>query len=95
MRIRSMTQSVMRPGGREQLTPVPTTITPSPASLSLDPKSPHRLPIATGTDMRFISVCNEGYSSRLAAATLHELGLRSAKDLVGGFQAWRTVSAPG
>ncbi|WP_332666427.1 rhodanese-like domain-containing protein [Aeromicrobium sp.] len=61
----------------------------------LDPTSPHRLPIATGADVRLIIVCNEGYSSSLAAATLHELGLSSATDLVGGFQAWRTWSAPG
>ncbi len=61
----------------------------------LDPTSPHRLPIATGADVRLIIVCHEGYSSSLAAATLHELGLRSATDLVGGFQAWRTWSAPG
>ncbi|MFA6300196.1 MAG: rhodanese-like domain-containing protein [Nocardioides sp.] len=61
----------------------------------LDPSSPHRLPIATGADMRLIIVCNEGYSSSLAAATLHELGMRSATDLVGGFQAWRTWSTPG
>ena len=61
----------------------------------LDPTSPHRLPIVTSADIRFIIVCNEGYSSSLAAATLHELGLRSATDLVGGFQAWRTLSAPG
>ena len=61
----------------------------------LDPSSPHRLPIATGADVRLIIVCNEGYSSSLAAATLHELGMRSATDLVGGFQAWRTWSTPG
>jgi rhodanese-related sulfurtransferase len=54
----------------------------------LDPTSPDRLPIATATDARFIIVCNEGYSSSLAAATLQVLGLRSATDLVGGFQAW-------
>jgi rhodanese-related sulfurtransferase len=57
----------------------------------LDPTSPHRLPIATDADVRFIIVCNEGYSSSLAAATLQELGLRSATDLVGGFQAWRSI----
>ena len=57
----------------------------------LDPSSPHRLPIATGADLRLIIVCNEGYSSSLAAATLQELGLRSATDLVGGFQAWRSM----
>jgi rhodanese-related sulfurtransferase len=32
-------------------------------------------------------VCNEGYSSSLAAATLRDLGLSRATDLVGGFQA--------
>jgi rhodanese-related sulfurtransferase len=61
----------------------------------LDPTSPHRLPIATGADVRLIIVCNEGYSSSLAAATLQELGLRSATDLVGGFQAWRAWPLPG
>lgn len=61
----------------------------------LDPSSPHRLPIATSADVRLIIVCNEGYSSSLAAATLNELGLRFATDLVGGFQAWRTWSASG
>jgi len=60
----------------------------------LDPSSPHRLPIATSFDVRLIIVCNEGYSSSLAAATLHELGLRAATDLVDGFQAWRAWSAP-
>jgi len=55
----------------------------------LDPTSPHRAPIATGHDVRLILVCNEGYSSSLAAATLQEVGLQRATDLVGGFQAWR------
>ena len=61
----------------------------------LDPTSPDRLPIATGADVRLIIVCNEGYSSSLAAATLHELGLRSARDLVGGFEAWRSMQREG
>lgn len=60
----------------------------------LDPSSPHRMPMVTGVDLRFIIVCNQGYGSSLAAATLQELGLRSATDLVGGFQAWRSWSAP-
>jgi rhodanese-related sulfurtransferase len=37
---------------------------------------------------RVIVVCNEGYSSSLAAATLQQLGLHRATDLVGGYQAW-------
>jgi rhodanese-related sulfurtransferase len=38
-------------------------------------------------EKRVILICNEGYSSSLAAATLQELGLPLATDLVGGFQA--------
>jgi rhodanese-related sulfurtransferase len=54
----------------------------------LDPTSPHRIPEATDVGRRIIVVCNEGYSSSLAAATLQQLGLQHATDLVGGYQAW-------
>jgi rhodanese-related sulfurtransferase len=57
----------------------------------LDPTSPHRLPDATSTEVRFVLVCNEGYSSSLAAATLRQLGLSRATDMVGGFQAWSAL----
>ncbi len=59
----------------------------------LDPTSPHRLPIAVDSDVRYVLVCNEGYSSSLAAATLQELGLHRATDLVGGYQAWLAWSS--
>lgn len=36
---------------------------------------------------RVIIVCNEGYQSSLAAATLQDLGIEGATDLDGGFQA--------
>ena len=52
----------------------------------LDPTSPHRIPEADA-ERRVIVVCNEGYQSSLAAATLRQLGVRRATDLVGGFQA--------
>ena len=58
----------------------------------LDPTSPHRLPVATGADVRYVLVCNEGYSSSLAAATLRQLGLSRATDMVGGFQAWSALA---
>ncbi len=57
----------------------------------LDPTSPDRIPEADGT-RRVIVVCNEGYASSLAAATLQELGLADATDLVGGYRAWRSRS---
>ena len=54
----------------------------------LDPASPHRLPEVTNHEQVVILVCNEGYASSLAAATLQDLGLRNATDLEGGFAAW-------
>ena len=55
----------------------------------LDPSSPYCI-AETHPDRRVVVVCNEGFSSSLAARTLRELGLVRATDLVGGFQAWRT-----
>jgi rhodanese-related sulfurtransferase len=57
----------------------------------LDPTSPHRIPQMDDSTRRVVIVCNEGYSSSLAAATLQRLGLPRATDLVGGFQAWRSL----
>jgi rhodanese-related sulfurtransferase len=54
----------------------------------LDPTSPHRLGLTENPERRVVLVCNEGYSSSLAAHTLQRLGLSRATDLVGGFQAW-------
>jgi rhodanese-related sulfurtransferase len=53
----------------------------------LDPTSPDRIPEASA-DRRVIVVCNEGYSSSLAAWSLRRLGVHRATDLEGGFQAW-------
>lgn len=53
----------------------------------LDPTSAFHLPEVTSVDQRIIIVCNEGYSSSLAAAALRQLGLSRATDLVGGYQA--------
>ncbi|MFF8097030.1 rhodanese-like domain-containing protein [Streptomyces sp. NPDC016675] len=60
----------------------------------LDPQGSHRLPEATGHDLRVVVVCNEGYASSLAAESLHRLGLYRATDLIGGFQAWRAAGLP-
>jgi len=62
----------------------------------LDPSSPDRLREVTDHSRRIIVVCNEGYSSSLAAATLQGLGLHRATDLIGGYQQWlrSTASTP-
>jgi rhodanese-related sulfurtransferase len=57
----------------------------------LDPSSPWRDSELARPDALVILMCDEGYQSSLAAATLKELGLSRATDLLGGFQAWRTA----
>ena len=53
----------------------------------LDPTSPHRVLETIDADREIVLVCNEGYASSLAAASLQQLGLHRAIDLDGGFQA--------
>ncbi|MGI5480255.1 rhodanese-like domain-containing protein [Streptomyces lavendofoliae] len=60
----------------------------------LDPLGSHRAPEAVSHDLRVVVVCNEGYASSLAAASLHQLGLHRATDLIGGFQAWKAEGLP-
>ncbi len=60
----------------------------------LDPASPSRIDAVTGYDIRVIVICNEGYSSSLVAATLQDLGLVNATDVIGGFQAWKAAGMP-
>lgn len=60
----------------------------------LDPQGSHRVPEATGHDLHVIVICNEGYASSLAVASLRQLGLHRATDLIGGFQAWKAAGFP-
>jgi rhodanese-related sulfurtransferase len=41
-----------------------------------------------------VVICEQGYQSSLAAATLKRLGLARATDVEGGFQAWRAAGLP-
>ena len=59
----------------------------------LDPTSDARIPQAV-YDVPVIVFCNEGYTSSLAAASLQDLGLWRATDLVGGFRAWQAAGLP-
>jgi rhodanese-related sulfurtransferase len=59
----------------------------------LDPESDARLPEAD-YDRYMIVVCNEGYTSSLAAAALVDLGVHRATDLIGGYRAWRAAGLP-
>lgn len=59
----------------------------------LDPTSTARIPAASG-DLRVIVTCSQGYTSSLAAASLQDLGLEDATDIVGGFLAWQAIGLP-
>ena len=60
----------------------------------LDPTSGHDDPRLSDPTREFILVCNDGYSSSLAAATLQDLGFERATDLAGGFNAWLAAGLP-
>jgi rhodanese-related sulfurtransferase len=56
-----------------------------------DPTSDARIPQAVGDDVEWVVLCSEGYTSSLAAASLKDLGLHRATDVVGGYHALKTV----
>lgn len=60
----------------------------------LDPTSPDHIPEASHEGIRVVVVCAEGYSSSLAAASLQDLGLFNATDVIGGFDAWKADGLP-
>ena len=52
-----------------------------------DPTSDARLPQAVDDDVYWVILCSQGYTSSLAAASLRDLGLHRATDVIGGYQA--------
>lgn len=59
----------------------------------LDPAGEHRDPALARLDRRIILICDEGYQSSLAAATLLRFGL-DVCDVVGGVQEWMAEGLP-
>ncbi|MCV7289277.1 sulfurtransferase [Mycolicibacterium wolinskyi] len=52
-----------------------------------DPTSDARIPQAVDDDVYWVILCSEGYTSSLAAASLLDLGLHRATDVIGGYHA--------
>jgi rhodanese-related sulfurtransferase len=70
-----------------------------PAALSVlpwrvDPTSPTRDERLASREETMILVCNDGFSSSLAAAQLIDMGFTHAGDIEGGFQAWVAAGLP-
>lgn len=60
----------------------------------LDPEGSHSLPEAADPDRPVVIVCQEGYASSLAAASLLSVGRTAVTDLDGGFVAWTRAGLP-
>jgi rhodanese-related sulfurtransferase len=60
----------------------------------LDPRSGSRIPEAVSTGVRWVVICERGYSSSLAADSLRRIGLPRSTDVIGGYQAWRAAGLP-
>lgn len=79
---------------RDGLIPGALVIERNELEWRLDPQGSHRVPEAVSHDLPVVVICDEGYASSLAVASLHRLGLHRATDLIGGFQAWRAAGLP-
>lgn len=60
----------------------------------LDPRAPTRLNIVDRFDVRVVLISRDGKASSLAAVSLHQLGLISATDVIGGYLAWKEAGLP-
>lgn len=60
----------------------------------LDPTSDARIPEAVNTNIRWIVLCEGGYSSSLAADSLRRIGLHRSTDVIGGFNGWQAAGLP-
>ena len=60
----------------------------------LDPACPHCDPALGRSDGPLVLICDEGFQSSLAAATVQRFGERSVTDVIGGFRAWRAAGFP-
>jgi rhodanese-related sulfurtransferase len=58
-----------------------------------DPASSDRLPIAS-YDLALVILCSQGDTSSLAAATMQQLGVSRATDVIGGFRGWQSAGLP-
>lgn len=60
----------------------------------VDPTSGWEDPDVVARTGPVIVMCDEGFASSLAAATLVDLGIDDAADMIGGYQAWKEAGLP-
>lgn len=60
----------------------------------LDPQAETCIDEISDHDHPVLVICSEGYTSSLAAASLRDLGLTHATDVIGGYRAWKAEGLP-
>jgi len=79
---------------RDGLIPGATVVPRNELEWRLDPDCGYRDAALARPEAQVVIVCNRGYQSSLAAATLKDMGFDRATDFAGGFQAWREAGLP-
>ena len=59
-----------------------------------DPTCAHHELLLSAVPGSLVLMCAQGFQSSLAAATLQELGIDQATDMIGGFEAWVAAELP-
>ena len=78
---------------RDGLVPEAAIVERNVLEWRLDPDGEYRNPHLARRDRRIVLICDEGYQSTLAAATLRRFGLDSC-DVIGGVQEWMAAGLP-
>lgn len=60
----------------------------------VDPESDHRDDRIADREATLVLMCNDGFSSSLAAAELKHMGFEHVGDIDGGFRAWARAGLP-
>jgi rhodanese-related sulfurtransferase len=59
-----------------------------------DPACAHHDPHLVTVAGPLVLMCAQGFQSSIAAATLQEMGIHRATDVIGGFEAWEAAGLP-
>lgn len=84
------------PGERKRTGMIPRSVAIARSVLEwrADPASRWRDERLARPDAPVLLLCEQGYSSSLAAASLRDLGFRHAGDVVGGMERWLAEGRP-
>ena len=84
------------PGERKRTGMIPGSVVIARSVLEwrADPSSQWRDDRLARPDARVLLLCEQGYSSSLAAASLRDLGFERVGDVVGGMERWLAEGRP-